>query len=133
MPAQRPSANRRPQQDRIPLTDAIDAGRQQRATDETLPSNGPRRRRTPLTPPPAQFDHDTRPARDRRGDRKQQQGINFDLELLHYMRNVLMYMNRHHPEEAGSESLAALMDQSAREKITAWERKYNDGEAFPVW
>lgn len=130
MPAQRPSANRS-QRERVPLTEAIDAGRQQRAADESLPSDGPRRRRTPRTPRPAQSDHDTRTARDRRSDRKQQQGINFDLDLLQYARDAVLYMGRRHPEEPGSESIAALVDQAVREKIAAWERKYNSGDALP--
>lgn len=90
---------------------------------------GDRRRRTPK---PTASGDDTRPALKRHGDRKQQQGINFDLALLEYAREAVTYMGRRHPEEAGSESLAALVDQAVREKIAAWERKYSDGKALPT-
>lgn len=72
-----------------------------------------------------------RPALERRGEAKRQQGINFDLALLEYMREAVAYMNRRHPEETGSESLASLLDQAARELITKWERKYADGQPLP--
>ncbi|MGW5388178.1 hypothetical protein [Nocardia sp. NPDC003963] len=92
-----------------------------------VPEN--RRRRTPK--PPTEVGGDTRPALNRRSNNKQQQGINFDTALLEYMREVVTYMGRRHPEEAGSESLAALIDQAVREKIDRWERKHNDGNALP--
>lgn len=94
------------------------------------PASGQRRRRTPR-PSASGGPTDHRPALARRSTVKQQQGINFDLALLEYAREAVAYMGRRHPEEAGSESLAALVDQAIREKITAWERKYSDGESLP--
>ena len=117
MPAERP----RPNPTRAALGRAIAAGGSGRTTSD-------RRRRSPRT---VSTSDDTRPALQRESDRKQQQGINFDLALLEYAREAVAYMGRRHPEEAGSESLAALVDQAVREKITAWERKYNDGDALP--
>jgi hypothetical protein len=92
-------------------------------------SAGERRRRTPK---PGATADDDRPALQRRSDTKQQQGINFDLALLQYSRDAVTYMQRRHPEEPGVESLAALIDQAIREKIAAWEHKYNDGDALPT-
>lgn len=107
------------------LTKAIaSGGRTASAAPET------RRRRTPLSPTPEDARTDTRPAMTRRSLNKQQQGINFDTALLEYMREVQAYMARRHPEEAGSESLASLIDQAVREKITRWERKYAEGDAI---
>ncbi|NKY61002.1 hypothetical protein [Nocardia flavorosea] len=94
-----------------------------------VPEN--RRRRTPKPAAPNDLGADTRPALERRSTGKQQQGINFDTALLEYMREAVAYMGRRHPEEAGSESLAALIDQAVREKLDRWERKHNDGNALP--
>lgn len=90
-----------------------------------------RRRRLPNPPAHRAADADTRPAHARRGEDKRQQGINWDVALLEYARDAVTLMGRRHPEESGSESLAALVDQAVREKITAWERKYYKGEALP--
>ena len=114
MPAGRPNSTR------AALGRAI-AGGASRAT-------GDRRRRSPRT---VSSSDDDRPALQRHTDRKQQQGINFDVALLEYAREAVAYMGRRHPEEAGSESLAALIDQAVREKIAAWERKHNGGDALP--
>lgn len=114
MPAGRPNATR------AALGRAIAGG----PTRDT----GDRRRRTPRTIPTSD---DDRPALQRYTDRKQQQGINFDVALLEYARKAVLYIQHRHPEEAGSESLAALIDQAVREKIAAWERKHNDGKALP--
>lgn len=115
MPAGRPNATR------AALGRAIAAGSTTRATSD-------RRRRSPRT---VSSSDDNRPALQRLSDRKQGQGINFDLALLEYAREAVAYMGRRHPEEAGSESLAALVDQAVREKIAAWEDKYNGGDALP--
>ena len=122
MPAERPRANdARPNATRAALGRAISMGGTGRTT-------GDRRRRSPRT---VSTSDDTRPALQRESDRKRQQGINFDVVLLEYAREAVAYIQRRHPEEAGSESLAALVDQALREKLTAWERKYNDGESLP--
>lgn len=118
--AERPSAGR-PNATRDKLTNAV-GGRSAAAPD--------RRRRTPKPAAPSD-DADTRPAMARRGDEKRQQGINWDLALLEYAREAVTLMARRHPEESGSESLAALVDQAVREKIAAWERKHYGGEALP--
>ncbi|MEU4183613.1 hypothetical protein AB0H76_39090 [Nocardia sp. NPDC050712] len=117
--ARRPKDNRREELAKIVST----GGRGTSAT-----STSDRRRRTPKAGAP---NDDDRPALQRRGDTKQQQGINFDLALLQYMRDAVAYMQRRHPEEAGVESLAALLDQAAREKLAVWEKKYNGGKALP--
>ncbi|WP_280407483.1 hypothetical protein [Nocardia brasiliensis] len=117
MPAQRPGGGR----ERLAKTIAAGGGGQR--------TTGDRRRRIPK---PAPALDDDRPAMHRHGDTKQQQGINFDLALLQYAREAVTYMGRRHPEEAGSESLAALIDQAVREKLTAWERKHSNGKALPT-
>ncbi|MFE3229825.1 hypothetical protein [Nocardia sp. NPDC059228] len=89
-----------------------------------------RRRRTPR--PALSSATDFRPARQRCGEKTRQQGINFDLALLKYMRTAVIWMAHHHPDEPGSESLAALIDEAVRDKITSWERTYNGGKALPV-
>ncbi|WP_227985538.1 ParA family protein [Nocardia spumae] len=116
-----PMPARRPNTTRANLARAISSGSESRAVND-------RRRRNPRTIPTVD---DDRPALQRNSDTKRQQGINFDLALLEYAREAVVYMNRRHPEESGSESLAALVDQAVREKIAAWERKYNDGDALP--
>lgn len=117
MPAERPNPTR------AALGRAIARGTTTRA------ATGDRRRRSPRT---VSDSDDNRPALQRHSDRKQQQGINFDVALLEYAREAVLYMNRRHPDEAGSESIAALIDQAVREKIAAWERKHNDGKALPT-
>jgi hypothetical protein len=76
---------------------------------------------------------DERPAARRRSPngQKQQQGINWDSDLLAYSRDVVARIKRAYPEEPGGASLAALVDQAVRAQITAWEKKYNGGRAFP--
>lgn len=119
MPAQRPTQNRREELAKIVASGGHGA------------SAGERRRRAPKSSAPAADHDETRPALERHGDKKQQQGINFDLALLEYAREAVLFMQRRHPEEPGVESLAALIDQAIREKIAAWERKYTDGKALP--
>lgn len=110
-----------------------------RHTSKVIGSGGPsgavrsappsdRRRRTPRPPKPTD---DDRPALLRRSPDKQQQGINFDVVLLEYARTAVIWMAHRHPEEPGSESLAALIDQAIRKQITEWESAHNGGKALP--
>lgn len=117
---------KRPSDTRTALSRAIAAGG--RPSEEPAPR---RRRLLNPGPAPAESQTDERPALARRGEAKRQQGINFDVLLLEYARDAVALMGRRHPEEAGSESLAALVDQALREKLDRWERKYSDGKALP--
>ncbi|MEV0361021.1 hypothetical protein AB0H71_33670 [Nocardia sp. NPDC050697] len=120
------TAAKKPSATRAAMSKAISAGG--RPSEEPAPR---RRRLLNPGPPGAESQVDERPALQRRSQTKRQQGINFDILLLEYARDAVALMGRRHPEEAGSESLAALVDQALREKLDKWERKYNDGKALP--
>lgn len=110
MPAQRPS----------------DATRARLSKAVAGPKPSPTERQHPTEP-----ETDTRPAMRRRGTKRQQQGINWDTDLLLYSRDVVDRLRRAYPSEPGTASLAALVDQAVREKIADFERRFNNGEPFP--